>query len=91
MPNITFDAARNGRDSKVKFILVLTVAGFALAGCANETPEQKHEVGCIAGSLTGAVAGGMVGSLIGGGTGKVIATTVGTLGGAAVGNSLSCG
>ena len=41
-----------------------------LSACANETPEQKHELGCAAGTLTGAVLGGLAGSLVGGGVGQ---------------------
>ena len=61
------------------------------SACASETPEQKHEVGCMAGTLTGAVIGGLVGSLIGGGTGKVIATAAGAGVGTVAGNRLACG
>lgn len=71
-------------------ILILGAAAFALAGCANETPEQKHEVGCIAGTLGGAVLGGVVGSAFGGGTGRAIMTSVGTLGGGVAGHKLAC-
>jgi uncharacterized protein YcfJ len=71
--------------------LLLAGAVFAVAACANQTPEQKHEVACVAGTLTGAVLGGLGGSLIGGGTGQAIATAVGTGAGAAAGIHLSCG
>ena len=71
--------------------LVLAAVGLALAGCANETPEQKHEVGCMAGTVTGAVLGGLAGSLIGGGTGQVLATAAGAGLGTFAGNRLSCG
>ena len=66
-------------------------AAIALAACASETPEQKHELGCAAGTLGGAVLGGLAGSLIGGGTGQVIATTVGAGAGAFAGERLTCG
>lgn len=72
--------------------LVITVACAAtmLAACASETPETKHEVGCMAGTLTGAVLGGLAGSLVGGGTGRTIATAAGAGVGTFAGNRLSC-
>ena len=51
-------------------LILLTGVAVALSACASETPEQKHEVGCMAGTLTGAVIGGLAGSLIGGGAGR---------------------
>ncbi len=71
-------------------ILILGAAAFALAGCANETPAQKHEAGCIAGTLGGAVLGGVVGSAFGGGTGRAVMASLGTLGGGVVGHKLAC-
>ena len=73
-----------------KVVLLCGGLAFALAACANETPEQKHEVGCMAGTLTGAVLGGLAGSLIGGGTGRTIATAAGAGLGTVAGNKLSC-
>ena len=70
--------------------LLLGGVALALSACANETPEQKHEVGCMAGTLTGAVLGGLAGSLIGGGTGQAIATAAGAGVGTVAGNQLSC-
>ena len=57
--------------------LILAGGALALAACADATPEQKHEAGCIAGTLTGAVVGGLAGSLIGGGSGRQLATAAG--------------
>ena len=54
----------------MKPVILLSGVALALSACANETPEQKHEVGCMAGTLTGAVIGGLAGSLIGGGAGR---------------------
>lgn len=62
-----------------------------LAACANETPEQKHELGCAAGTLTGAVLGGLAGSLIGGGIGQTVAISAGAGLGTAAGAKLTCG
>ena len=73
-----------------RVILVLGGAAIALSACASETPEQTHEVGCMAGTLTGAVLGGLAGSLIGGGTGRTIATAAGAGLGTFAGNRLSC-
>ena len=73
-----------------RMALIFGSAAIALAACANETPEQKHEVGCMAGTLTGAVLGGLAGSLIGGGTGQTIATAAGAGVGTVAGNRLSC-
>jgi uncharacterized protein YcfJ len=73
-----------------RVILVLGGAAIALSACASETPEQKHEVGCMAGTLTGAVLGGLGGSLIGGGTGQAIATAAGAVAGGFAGNRLAC-
>ena len=71
--------------------VLLLLGGVALLGaCASETPEQKHEVGCMAGTLTGAVVGGLAGSLVGGGVGKTIATAVGAGVGTVAGNRLAC-
>jgi outer membrane lipoprotein SlyB len=63
----------------------------ALSACASPTPEQKHEMGCAAGTVTGAVLGGLAGSLIGAGTGQIIATGAGASIGAMAGNKLTCG
>jgi uncharacterized protein YcfJ len=73
-----------------RFILVLGGVALALGACAGETPEQKHEVGCMAGTLTGAVLGGLAGSLVGGGTGRTIATAAGAGVGTFAGNRLAC-
>ena len=70
--------------------LFLLGSSALLVACASETPQQKHELGCAAGTLTGALVGGLAGSLIGGGTGKVIATAVGAAGGGLAGNKLTC-
>ena len=72
-------------------LLLLGVAVFALGACAGETSEQKHEVGCVAGTLTGAVIGGLLGSTIGAGTGNVLATTAGAGLGTVAGERLACG
>jgi uncharacterized protein YcfJ len=70
---------------------LLLLGSVALLGaCANETPQQKHELGCAAGTVTGALIGGLAGSLIGGGAGKTIATAVGAAGGGFAGNKLTC-
>jgi outer membrane lipoprotein SlyB len=71
--------------------LLLAGAVFVFAACANETAEQKHEVGCVAGTLAGAVVGGLLGSTIGAGTGNVLATTAGAGLGTAAGERLACG
>jgi uncharacterized protein YcfJ len=73
-----------------RVILLLGGVALALSACANETPEQKHEVGCMAGTMTGAVLGGLAGSLIGGGTGRTLATAAGAGLGTFAGNRLSC-
>lgn len=72
-------------------LLLLGAAVIAISACASETPEQKHEVGCVAGTLTGAVLGGLLGSTIGAGTGNVLATTAGAGLGTAAGERLACG
>lgn len=72
-------------------LLLATSAIFVISACANETPEQKHEVGCVAGTLTGALVGGLVGSTIGAGTGNVLATTAGAGLGTYAGERLACG
>jgi outer membrane lipoprotein SlyB len=73
-------------------VLVLAITGVALSGCAAGGPstEQKHELGCASGTVTGAVLGGLAGSLIGGGVGQVIATGAGAAIGGMVGNRLTC-
>jgi len=70
--------------------MLLAGATLVLSACANETPEQKHELGCAAGTLTGAVLGGLAGSLVGGGVGTTIATAAGAGVGTAVGAKLTC-
>ncbi len=72
-------------------LLLLGAVVFAISACANETSEQKHEVGCVAGTLTGAVIGGLIGSTIGAGTGNILATTAGAGLGTAAGERLACG
>lgn len=74
-----------------KTLALISGAVIILSACASETPQQKHEVGCVAGTLTGAVVGGLAGSLIGAGTGQVLATTAGAGLGAAAGEHLACG
>ncbi|MBP7003476.1 glycine zipper 2TM domain-containing protein [Amaricoccus sp.] len=69
----------------------LAGAAIALSACADMTPEQKHEMGCVAGTASGAVLGGLAGSLIGGGTGQLIATGAGAAIGGFAGNRLTCG
>jgi outer membrane lipoprotein SlyB len=69
----------------------LAGAAIVLAACSNETPTQKHELGCAAGTVTGAVLGGLAGSLIGAGTGNVLATTAGAAAGTVAGERLTCG
>jgi uncharacterized protein YcfJ len=73
-----------------RVILIFAGAAIGLSACATETPEQKHEVGCMAGTLTGAVLGGLAGSLIGGGTGRTLATAAGAGVGTFAGNRLAC-
>jgi outer membrane lipoprotein SlyB len=70
---------------------LLTAAALAIGACAGESSAQKHEVGCVAGTLTGAVLGGLLGSTIGAGTGNVLATTAGAGIGTAAGERLACG
>jgi outer membrane lipoprotein SlyB len=71
--------------------ILLAGAVLVFAACANETPEQKHEVGCVAGTLTGAVVGGLAGNLFGAGAGNVLATTAGASLGTVAGERLACG
>jgi len=71
-------------------MLLLAGATFMLSACANETPEQKHELGCAAGTLTGAVLGGLAGSLVGAGVGNTLAISAGAGVGTAVGAKLTC-
>jgi outer membrane lipoprotein SlyB len=70
--------------------MLLAGATLVLSACASETPEQKHELGCAAGTLTGAVLGGLAGSLVGGGVGTTIATAAGAGVGTAVGAKQTC-
>ncbi|MFQ8432467.1 hypothetical protein [Amaricoccus sp. W119] len=61
-----------------------------LAGCGGTTtPEQKHELGCAAGTLTGALIGGLAGHAFGGGKGQDFMTAAGAGIGAGVG-TLAC-
>ncbi len=72
-------------------LLLLGATVLVLGACASETSAQKHEVGCVAGTLTGAVIGGLLGSTIGAGTGNVLATTAGAGLGTYAGERLACG
>jgi outer membrane lipoprotein SlyB len=74
-------------------IALAAVVGLGLAACApgSPTPEQRHEMGCAAGTVSGAVVGGLLGSLVGGGTGQIIATGAGASIGAMAGQRLTCG
>ena len=73
--------------------VILLIAGvfLALGGCANQTTQQRHEAGCLAGTVTGAIVGGLAGSLLGGGTGNLIMTAAGASAGTYAGNRLACG
>jgi uncharacterized protein YcfJ len=73
-----------------RLALLLGSVALTLAACANATPEQKHEAGCMAGTLTGAVLGGLAGSMIGGGGGRQLATAAGAGVGTFAGNRLAC-
>ncbi len=66
------------------FVTVLAVL-FALTGCADMTPQQKHLTGQIAGGVTGAA----LGSLIGGGTGRVVAIGAGAVLGTIAGGAIA--
>jgi outer membrane lipoprotein SlyB len=73
-----------------RLTLLIGSAAIALAACASQTPEEKHEAGCMAGTLTGAVLGGLAGSLVGGGSGRQLATAAGAGLGTFAGNRLAC-
>jgi outer membrane lipoprotein SlyB len=73
-----------------RILLLLGGVAIALSACANETPQQKHEVGCFAGTMTGGVLGGLAGSLIGGGTGRALAAAAGAAAGTIAGEKLAC-
>ncbi len=66
----------------------LAGAAFLIAACAS-TPQEKHELGCAAGTLTGAVIGGLVGSAFGKGGGQSLMTAAGAGAGAGLG-TLAC-
>lgn len=71
--------------------IILLATALAVGGCASSlTSEQKHELGCAAGTISGAVIGGAAGSLVGAGTGQLIATSAGAATGAFVGSRLTC-
>lgn len=70
--------------------VMLAGAAIALAACASPTPDQQHEMGCMAGTVSGAVLGGLAGSLIGAGTGQTVAIGAGAVAGGAVGSRLTC-
>ncbi len=74
-------------------LALLAGASIALAACApgGPSPEQKHEMGCVAGTVSGAVLGGLAGSLIGAGTGQLVATGAGAAIGGVAGSRLTCG
>lgn len=67
-------------------------AALLLAGCGGTTttPEQKHELGCAAGTLTGALIGGLAGHAFGSGKGQDFMTAAGAGAGAGLG-ALACG
>jgi uncharacterized protein YcfJ len=70
---------------RFKNIVVVAAAIAALAGCANQTPEQRRLTGQVAGGVTGAA----VGSLFGSGGGRVVATGAGAVLGTVVGGRLA--
>ncbi len=74
-----------------RIALLLGGVAFLVSACANETPEQKHEVGCVAGTVTGAVVGGLVGSVFGAGVGNTVTTAAGASLGTYAGEKLACG
>ncbi|TPE47946.1 hypothetical protein [Amaricoccus solimangrovi] len=67
----------------------LAGATLVLAACSNATPQEKHELGCAAGTLTGAVLGGLVGSAFGKGGGHDLMVAAGAGAGAGLG-TLAC-
>ncbi len=73
-----------------KTLLLMAGGAMLLGACAGETPEQKHEVGCVAGTMTGAVVGGLAGSLLGGGVGNTLMTAAGAGLGTYAGQKLAC-
>ncbi|MER2508882.1 hypothetical protein [Amaricoccus sp.] len=74
-----------------KTLILLAGGALILSACAGETTEQKHEVGCVAGTMTGAVIGGLAGSLLGGGIGNTLTTAAGAGLGTYAGQKLACG
>lgn len=64
--------------------LAVLMAG-VLAGCENQTPEQRR----LTGQVAGGVAGAAVGSLFGGGSGQLIATGAGAVLGSIAGGELA--
>jgi surface antigen len=59
------------------------LCALALAGCANNTPQQEQ-----AGLVIGGVLGGVLGSQIGQGDGRTTAIILGTLAGTAIGGAI---
>lgn len=66
------------------FVAAASLAGFALAGCAQWEESPKQTVGTVA----GAALGGLVGAEFGQGTGRVAATSAGVLLGAFLGSEI---
>ena len=75
-----------------KFTTVAVFAGALLVqGCANNTPQQQQQVGCVGAGVAGALVGAAVGNQLGGGSGKDILTAGGAVaGGVAANNAAGC-
>jgi uncharacterized protein YcfJ len=52
--------------------------------------KKKHEIACIAGTVTGVVIGAAVGGIFGNGLGRALMQGIGGSGGAYIGNKLAC-
>jgi len=71
---------------RLHLVAAFAAAGvFAVSGCADMTPQEKHLTGQIAGGVTGAA----LGSLVGGGTGRMVAIGAGAVLGTIAGGKIA--
>lgn len=65
-------------------------AGLSTTACAPTEAEQRQQLSCAGGVVTGAAVGAVIGNQIGSGSGRKVATAGGAAAGGALGANAAC-
>ena len=71
-------------------LVLALLAGVSTSACAPTASEQRDQLRCAGGVVTGAAVGGFLGNQFGSGSGNKIMTTGGAVAGGAAGASAAC-